>query len=263
VLLHHLTFEPQDDHQRSMIDRARGALEIDHPNVESLLTWEPGDLFCTTPIFRGWRLDHVVDASSIEPALACWVCRVICDGLHHLHELSVGIVHRAVMARHVLVTTNGTVLLRSPGLLHVRSVEPQLVSLGKPNVFEHLSPEQIEGRVPDRRSDVFQVGLLMYELILGRSVFSRGSPIRTMEAIRLAPAPRLSEVQINVPRTLDPVFAKALEKNPADRFQTTLELAFELDRFLVDFGWSGGSARLLDFVEGTELFAKARFGGFL
>jgi len=165
-----------------------------------------------------------------DVARAVDLVATIARGLHHAHEL--GIVHRDVKPENVIVEEDGRPRLLDFGI--AKSLGPGARSLtgslvGTP---EYMSPEQIAGRPEaiDRRTDVYALGAVLYELLAGRRPFQgTHSQVMTQVATR-DPAP-LRRVDPRLPRDLETICARALERDSNDRYPTAAALADDLERF--------------------------------
>jgi serine/threonine protein kinase len=122
----------------------------------------------------------------------------------------------------------------------------------------YLSPEQVTGTNIDRRTDVWALGVCLWESVTGRRLFKRSDDRETVRAILRAEIPRASTISKHVPPELDHVIARALALDPARRYLTTRELGRGLRRFLANSGRSGGSAEVAELLSSLSLPGLAR-----
>ncbi len=141
-----------------------------------------------------------------------------------------GIVHRDIKPANVMITREGRVKVMDFGIARMQTVEtaPQTSSvLGTPT---YLSPEQAQGQQVDARSDLYSLGVVLYELLTGRPPFTGDSPVAiAYKQVNEIPVPP-SQLNPDVTPSLDAVVMKALSKNPANRYQTAEEFSADLDR---------------------------------
>jgi eukaryotic-like serine/threonine-protein kinase len=173
---------------------------------------------------------------------ACHICVKVCEGLAYAHSLTdpqgtpLGIVHRDMSPPNVLITRYGEVKIVDFGLAKANSQleesEPGIIK-GK---FGYLSPEAALGHGVDSRTDVFAVGIILWELLAGRRLFQGETDLETVQRVQTCDIPSLSAVNPNVPLELDQIIMRTLARDPADRYQTAWELGRDLNQFLFQFG---------------------------
>src|SRR5579871_2609025 len=161
----------------------------------------------------------------------------VADGLAHAH--AAGILHRDVKPENILVAKNGYAKLADFGLAKLldrgsgedtsRTVTLEATQPGMAvGTIAYMSPEQASGRPVDARSDIFSFGVLLHELLAGQRPFRGVSDLEVLQAILHGEPARLS---VEVPAALRSISEKALEKDPADRYQTMRDLVVDLRRF--------------------------------
>src|SRR5690606_32507151 len=168
--------------------------------------------------------------------------RIIADaaaGLHAAHELRdvngvlQNLVHRDVSPHNILISTTGRVKLVDFGVAKaVGRMSGQTRSGQLKGKFGYMSPEQAAGIELDRRSDVFALGIVLYELTTSRRLFRGDSDLETLRLVSSGNIPRPSRVDPGYPPRLESVVLKALERNRERRYQTAAELEAELRDFL-------------------------------
>jgi serine/threonine-protein kinase len=212
--------------------------------------------------------DHAQDPLSQEAAIKLIVD--VCEGLHYVHTLCdeegrpLNIVHRDISPQNIFVTYDGQAKVFDFGIAQIRRYDQAEVShsgslAGK---FAYMSPEQCRGDALDARSDVFSLGIILYELTTGRRLFARDNQIQTLRAIAEDPIPPPSDFIDRYPRFLERVVMKALSRDLSARYADALEMCEDLRKFLKISGSKPTSQLVSAFVKrlfATELQAFNAF----
>ncbi len=223
-----------EDIVSQFLDEAKLGLKLNHPNLITVHDFgeAEGTYFIAMELIRGVDLDQLIYARQGTPApgvISAVVCQAL-EGLHFAHELKaedggpLGLVHRDLSPHNVMCGFDGRVKVLDFGVARMkgqRTVTLPGIVKGKPL---YMSPEQATAEPIDRRSDLFSMGLILYEALLGRRAFDRGDDTATMEAIVNDKLPKPS----GAPSGLWNVISKALEKNPNHRYRNALEMATAL-----------------------------------
>jgi serine/threonine-protein kinase len=244
------------------LDEARITRELNHPNIACLLDWgeHRGTPYLVMEFVAGVDVALILKRRPLPPHLAAEVAAGVARALHHAHEQTnaqgepLGIVHRDVTPHNVMVTFDGTIKLLDFGiaLARVRAERTRTgVLKGK---WAYMSPEQIAGRRVDRRSDVFSLGTLLFEMLAGQRAFSGESPTDILTAVALREPPPIEKIRPGVPAALVEIMTRCLSKEPQSRYQTALEVADQLDRVLQTLATRPGAPSLAEFV--LKLFPK-------
>jgi len=171
--------------------------------------------------------------------LVCYVIGKLCEGLDYAHRKKDGhardlnVVHRDVSPQNVLISFEGEVKVIDFGIAKAAGKVTKTQAGILKGKFGYMSPEQIRGLPLDRRSDVFAIGVCLYELLTGERLFVGESDFQVLEKVRKAEVLPPSTYNRKIPEALERIVLKALAKDPADRFQYASELADELQRFLI------------------------------
>jgi serine/threonine protein kinase len=154
--------------------------------------------------------------------------QTICEALDYAHRN--GVVHRDIKPENVLITEDGSLKVGDFGIAKAAFATGDITSTGSLlGTVAYISPEQAQGREPDARSDIYALGVLLYELVTGRPPFAAETQIATaMQHVREAPrSPR--SIRADVPRPLEAAILRTLEKDPDRRFSSAGELASALE----------------------------------
>lgn len=219
------------------VDEARITSGIKHPNVAQVneLVHEAGELFLVMEYLAGESLAGLLrrlnkQGRSLDPALAAYVVAEACAGLHAAHELTDeqgfprDVVHRDISPQNIFITYSGQVKLLDFGIAKAANRSTQTEAGQVKGKFAYMSPEQCQGQPLDRRSDLFSMGIVLWEASLGKRLFHRGSELLTFQAICEAPVLRPSALLAEYPAALEQVCMRALERPRARRYATALEL---------------------------------------
>ena len=210
---------------------AEAASALDHSNICTIYEvdqTDDGQIYMAMTYYTGEMLDQKAKKGSLPLKYALDLTIQIAQGLVKAHKN--GIVHRDIKPANIMVTEDGVAKILDFGLAKLAgqtNVTKEQTSLGTVN---YMSPEQAQGDVVDDRTDIWSLGVLLYEVISGKFPF-RGEYEQAIiySIINQVPEP-LSKIRRNIPRNLEKIILKALEKKPADRFQTMVEMLETLEK---------------------------------
>jgi serine/threonine-protein kinase len=238
----HLTND--SDFLRMFIEEARLAARLEHPNI--VKTYEFGDhegqYYTVMEYLAGEDLHTILNQipttrhNRMPLPLAIHIAAQICNGLHFAHELTdhegnpLNLVHRDINPANIIVTYTGEVKIIDFGVAKVSTAAKKTLAGVIKGRIAYMSPENILARGIDRRSDVFSVGIILWELLVGRPLFARDGDAATMYAVLNDPIPKPSKERPDVPPQLDALVARALSRSPATRFASADDLRAALDR---------------------------------
>jgi eukaryotic-like serine/threonine-protein kinase len=225
---------PQLSRDEAFLERFRrealAAARLAHPNIVSI--YDTGSEVGPDGIERnyivmeycgGGTLEDVVRNGAVEPGRVAALGASICDALSyaHLHE----VIHRDIKPGNVLITDDGAIKVADFGIAKAAFVSGDLTTTGSIlGTVTYLSPEQARGEEPDARSDIYALGVVLYELLTGRPPFREESQIATaMRHIHDDPPPPRS-IRAGIPRGLEAIVLKALAKDRGERFQSGDEM---------------------------------------
>jgi eukaryotic-like serine/threonine-protein kinase len=243
MMLSSLSENPQ--FEEMFLDEARLAAAIRHPNVVEIfdLGEESEVLYIVMEWVDGEPLSTVFRTAKKRDGIPIGVAvRIVadaCAGLNAAHELKdddgklVEVVHRDISPQNILVTYDGNVKLVDFGVAKAAGREADKTSAGTvKGKAPYMSPEQALGKDIDRRTDIFAMGIVLYQLTTQKHPFRGESDLITLRNIIDKPCPPPSSIVPGFPRPLEAVILKSLDKNPAKRFQTAAEFEAALDRVM-------------------------------
>lgn len=233
---------------RMFLDEARLSLRLNHANVVSVSDIGQTDqtYFIVMEYVEGTTLKSLLEYHQetkrpIPVPLAIWITHEILKGLQYAHNLrdgetgrNMGIVHRDISPPNILVSWNAEVKITDFGLAKATTqleVTDQGVVKGK---FSYLSPEAAQGQAVDHRTDIFAVGILLYEMLTLRRLFTGESDWDTIQRVRAAQVPSVRAINPDVPPELERILRKSLARDLVDRYQSATEFADDLVEVLFD-----------------------------
>ena len=231
----------QRSFEEMFLDEARILVQIRHPNVVQVheLGRDDSGLFLVMEYLDGESLLGVMRRllNRSEPpqhALSAFVMAEACAGLHAAHEskdedgLPRGLVHRDVSPQNIFLTYSGQVKLLDFGIAKAANRSTQTEAGQVKGKFAYMSPEQCLGKPLDRRSDVFALGIVLWELATGRRLFLRANELLTFRAICKEAVPPISRVVSGYPPELERICMKALAYQREERYATAQEMRHDL-----------------------------------
>ncbi|HEX9604994.1 MAG TPA: serine/threonine-protein kinase, partial [Myxococcales bacterium] len=243
------------------VDEARIAVQLSHPNIVQVLELGKHDetLYIAMEYISGRDLRQLLDryrrrGQPLPIPHACAIAARVCDALDYAHRKRdasgspLGIVHRDVSPQNVLVSFDGGVKLIDFGIAKAERRLQKTQSGILKGKFSYMSPEQVRGDPLDHRSDVFAAGVLLWELICGRKLFTGDSDFAVLEKVRKGEVPPPAGVNPEVPEALSRVVLAALAPEPRDRYQWCSELHDDLLPFAQLGGAPLGSRQLAAFL---------------
>ena len=205
---------------------ARLASAMDHPNICTIhdVGRSDGRLFIAMQYVEGSTIKQLAGSEPFETERLLSVAAQAADAIGAAHRQ--GIVHRDVKSSNIIVTSRGQAIVLDFGLAKLidESARASASVLTRPGTVlgtpAYMSPEQAQGEPADHRSDIFSLGVVIYEMATGRLPFKRRSEAATLTAVVREPHAPLAEVAPGLPGALSAIVDRALAKAPADRYQS-------------------------------------------
>ncbi len=229
------------DRVRRFEQEARAASALNHPNILTIfeIGRADGTYFIATEFVEGSTLRDLLSSGSLEPKRILEIGAQVADALAAAH--GAGIIHRDVKPENIMVRRDGYAKLLDFGLAKLGEMQssPALAAhkaWTAPGMLvgtiHYMSPEQIEGRSADHRTDLFSTGCVLYEIATGQPAFGGATFAEVLRAITSAQPRPLRDFNEAAPPELARIIEKCLAKNPRERYQHADELAVDLRRLL-------------------------------
>ena len=230
---------------RMFMDEARLLAKLDHPNITQVhdVGTQGGQYYFAMEFVHGEDLRAITRAAalndvSLGDAVISSIIASAAKALHYVHEKcaddgrALNIVHRDVSPSNVLVGFNGTVKLADFGVAKWDDQQTRTTHGTLKGKLAYMSPEQARGAAVDRRSDIFSLGVLMFELFTGTRLFQGATEMAILEQVTSGPVPNPTRRRPDLPKAIEAIIQRALDPLPQNRFSTAMELARSLDAFI-------------------------------
>ena len=229
-----------DPNRRERFEReARAAAALNHPNIVTIHSVEEVDgiPFLTLELLDGKTLNEVIPAQGLPLDRLLTLAIPLTDAVGAAHQA--GITHRDLKPANVMITADGRVKVLDFGLAKVReeaqanaeTLMPTAALTGEGRIVGtvmYMSPEQAEGKPVDQRSDVFSLGIILYEMATGVRPFAGDTQMSILSAIMKDTPKPITEARVGLPRELSKIVSRCLAKDPEDRYQAAKDLRNDL-----------------------------------
>jgi len=223
------SFTDSGERKKRFLNEARSASALNHTNtctIHEIDETPDGQLYIVMPAYRGSPLDKKLRDEELSLEEAISIAVQVCEGLKAAHHHD--IIHRDIKTGNIFVTDDGHAIIMDFGLARKENTS-QLTKTGQAiGTVPYMSPEQAMGDEIDQRTDIWSMGVVLYELFTGRNPFPSEYPQAVIYSILNEEPEYITEVRPDLPSELGPVVHKALEKNKEDRYQHADELLADL-----------------------------------
>jgi predicted Ser/Thr protein kinase len=233
------------ERRKRFLLEARAAARISHPAIAQVYDVDEhqGTIFIAMELVDGKTIGALLADRELDLAGAIDVALQVAGGLAKAH--AAGIVHRDIKPANVIQTPDGHVKILDFGLAKLLDPESSTITSAPGGVHDlstvtrthagavkgtpaYMSPEQVKGEPVDARSDLFSLGVMLFEMVTGQAPFRRPTPLETMHALAFDETPALHTLRPNLPGALERISARCLAKRPEDRYANARALVEEL-----------------------------------
>ncbi len=198
--------------------------KVSHPNVATLYSFfnEGDEYFMVMELVRGANLeDYVAHTGRLPLAKAVAIFAQAAEGIASAHQR--GVLHRDIKPANIMITDEGVVKVMDFGIARALRSSRMTRDGRIVGTVEYMAPERIEGNEDDARSDIYSLGIVLFELITGRLPFVSDSEFQLMRAHLSIPAPSVQELRDDVPPAFAAAVSRSMVKNPAERYASATE----------------------------------------
>jgi eukaryotic-like serine/threonine-protein kinase len=247
---------------KMFLNEAKLAAQLNHHNVVQILDLGKvgTSYFIAMEYLHGRDMRRVVPKAEQQGirfpiVYACKIASQVLEGLYYAHQKTdaqgspLGIVHRDVTPENIFVTFDGGVKVLDFGIAKAANIVEHARAGEIKGKLSYMSPEQCAGRALDHRSDLFSLGVVLYEWVTGFKLFTGESDVAILKSITEGRIYKPSYFKADVPEPVEAILMKALEKDPAQRYQSAWEMQFELDRFLSNNEFTPSNNHLATFIK--------------
>jgi len=230
------------------IDEAKIASQLSHPNIVHIYDLGKIDnyYYIAMEYVLGKDLEVILNRLRKQKLLMPYeyasligikICQAL-DYAHRKHDSSgkiMGIVHRDVSPKNILISYEGEVKLTDFGVAKAASKIHQTIPGGIKGKIPYMSPEQAKGEEIDYRSDIYSLGAVLYEMCTGKKAFTGETDIAILDKVRKGEIIPPSQINPQIPKQLESIILKAMQYNPESRYQNVNELKKDLEKFILSY----------------------------
>lgn len=256
----HLSKQP--NFVKMFLNEAKLAAQLNHPNIVQI--YDLGRIgesyFIAMEYIFGRDMRRIIpkaDALGIPFPMvyALKIASSVCEGLYYAHARTdlygnaLNIVHRDVTPENIFVSFDGTVKVLDFGIAKAANQIEQTRAGEIKGKLSYMSPEQCMGKALDNRSDIFSLGVVLYEWLTGFKLFTGDSEVAILKSITEGKIYAPSYFKADIPEGVEAILMKALEKDRERRYQTAWEMQYDLDQFLSQYEFTPSNIHLSNFLK--------------
>jgi serine/threonine-protein kinase len=256
-----------EEFQKNFIGEARLVADLIHTNIVQTyhLGQIGGQYFMTMEFVRGMNLEQFLDRHAelgrpVPIDMGAFIISRVCRGLSYAHAKRdtdghlLGIVHRDVNPKNILLAYEGDVKLTDFGIAKALNLMYNEEGKVIPGKDEYLSPEGASYAVTDGRSDLFSLGIVLTELLVGKNIFRSSNRIESRRNILSMPIPRFFSLRADIDPKLEAIIQRALQRDRDQRYQSAAEMMTDLELYLYSDRYGPTNEKLAVYLR--EIFAS-------
>ncbi|MBX5483254.1 MAG: serine/threonine protein kinase [Myxococcaceae bacterium] len=256
----HLSKQP--NFVKMFLNEAKLAAQLNHPNIVQI--YDLGKIgesyFIAMEYIFGRDMRRIIPKADqmgipFPMVYALKIASSVCEGLYYAHQKTdlygnpLNIVHRDITPENIFVSFDGTVKVLDFGIAKAANQIEQTRAGEIKGKLSYMSPEQCMGKPLDQRSDIFSLGVVLYEWLTGFKLFTGESEVAILKSITEGKIYRPSYFKADIPEAVENIIMKALEKDRDRRYQTAWELQYDLDQFLSQYEFTPSNIHLSNFLK--------------
>ncbi|MBX7101274.1 MAG: serine/threonine protein kinase [Myxococcaceae bacterium] len=247
---------------KMFLNEAKLAAQLNHPNIVQI--YDLGKIgesyFIAMEYIFGRDMRRIIpkaDSMGIPFPMvyALKIASSVCEGLYYAHQKvdlygsPLNIVHRDVTPENIFVSFDGTVKVLDFGIAKAANQIEQTRAGEIKGKLSYMSPEQCMGKVLDQRSDIFSLGVVLYEWLTGFKLFTGDSEVAILKSITEGKIYAPSYFKADIPEAVESILMRALEKDREKRYQSAWEMQYDLDQFLSQYEFTPSNIHLSNFLK--------------
>ncbi len=251
---------------KMFLNEAKLAAQLDHPNIVQI--YDLGKIadtyFIAMEYIFGRDMRRVIPKAEsmgipFPMVYALKIVSSVCEGLYYAHQKGdiygnpLNIVHRDVTPENIFVSFDGTVKVLDFGIAKAANQIEQTRAGEIKGKLSYMSPEQVVGKALDARSDIFSLGVVLYEWITGFKLFTGENEVAILKSISEGKIYAPSYFKADIPEAVEHILMKALDKDREQRYQTAWEMQYDIDQFLSEYEFTPSNIHLSNFLK--QLFS--------
>ena len=221
------------------------AVNLNHSNIASIHEFgiEKNQYFICMEYISGRNIRQLLkklrnQKKHLDPVLCAHIIKNVCNGLEYAHNCTdsitgqpLNIIHRDISPQNIMISFNGDVKIIDFGIAKIDNTENTKAGVLK-GKFEYMSPEQVRGKDLDRQTDIFSLGNVLWEILVGKKLFTANNEIKLLKTIRDCRIPDLKKINPKIPHRLVEIVNKALSPNKNLRYKTMGEMGNDISIFM-------------------------------